>query len=419
VRVALHDAGRLRALLDRVDAADGRADAVREIEGVRYWASENDRRLAVLAVLERDLVLAVIPTALEREVLPLAFGLRQPGRSLADAGDVQHTRSRHRFLPHGVGAVDVVELTRTVLGEADGLSGEVARQWGATIDLESAGCRDALVDVARRAPRVAFGLRELDDDAIRGAWVWELQRELAADVRAWSAPIEGLGAGDGGALATLAISFDVDAVWSTVSQWASSLDDDGRCAGWSELEELMPPLEPPTWVRGWSSFAAIVHDWQPTRAVLDAVLVLGLDDPLGWVAAVWPRADTAALRRSPAPLRRVDPTLAAGAWHDALVARTRDAIGVADGAHARRNLRRALRHQRRDDGTLLEATVDVARAIELWSDRDLDRALRQLDADERAWARALAPLLGRWRSTVRVTDAGFELEGELGLRRRP
>jgi hypothetical protein len=412
VRVALADGKRFTRWLADIDRADGEPE-LRTLDDATVW-TVGDRRdeLGAAIVVDGDqLVLALYPPRVETAVLAHMVGHAIPRRSLADDGWVATARSDHDLLPQLVGTVDLSRIAGLVARQGDPLAVEIADAWLA--DVTPDACTPAWQRALADAPRIWFGLRQLDAKAVRWAAVWELAAPLRRELVDVAAPIAGLdrtGVDDG--IAALAVGIDPIAARAAAARIVART----RIGACSELDELDEEL--PSWLVGVHSVAIFIASWNRGLESATGTVVVGVDDPKAWLATVWPSANASALRSSGRPVALADviaggPTLTDNTW----IAAGRHALGVARGDGERRGLRHAVRSDRDDHRTWALWSVDVPRLLEGAAPTDRARAFDWSSGPPDDLARAITAVIDRMSGQVSLTDTGLDVETGFTLRR--
>lgn len=414
MRLQLRDGDAVARLLERVDAADGEID-VRTIDGHPVWTAGSPRHPlgAAVAVVDDELVLAVYPPEVEDPLLQRAVGSALPRTSLAHTDWLRGARRDHGLLHHGVGMVEMQRMFAILAGEGDSLTQAVTRHWGAELDDDGA-CSDGLRSWIAQAPRVWFGLRDIDARGVDTVAIWELDRGLRDDLRRIAAPIAGIGRSvrDEG-LASAAIGIDVEVAFATLERWQR--DDRLAACGWADDDDDDDPLPP--WLAGVHGGSAVLHDWDPRRDRASGVMVLGVEDPLAWLRVVAPGVDTDPLRRSGRAVALGKIMDASGeSWlRESWIARGRHALGLAAGEGARKDLRRAVGRDRDDGRTLMSWSVDVRGLVDAVGRDEVRDALGGRDEHERAAAEAILDAVRRVEGALAVGDRGLEFTSAFGL----
>lgn len=412
VRVALADGKRFTRWLGDIDRADGKAE-IRQLDGAAVWTiGERGDDVGIAVVVEGDqLVFAVYPTAVETAMLDHMVGHAVPRRSLADSGWLATARSDHDLLPHLVGSVDLARIAGLVARQGDPLAVEITDAW--LDDVQSDACTPAWQTLLADAPRIWFGLRQLDAKAVRWAAVWELREPLRRELVDIAAPIAGLdrsGVEEG--VAALAVGVDPIAARAAAARILAR----SRLGACSELDSLDAEL--PAWLVGVHSFALVVESWKGDVETASGTAVIGVDDPKAWLSTVWPAANTKPLRTSgrPVALTKVV-TGGSSLGGDTWIASGRHALGLARGDAGRRGLRHAVRSDHDDHRTWAMWSFDVPQLVEGTAPRDRARALDWAAGSPEEIAAAITAVIERVSGSVSLTDEGLDVEGGFTIRR--
>jgi len=92
MRIELNNPAKLRAVIARMLSAAGVQPQQRTLDGRTYWLAGDREVSFVAAVLDREAVAAVLPTAALDAALPQVLGIRPPERSLATTATVPSSR---------------------------------------------------------------------------------------------------------------------------------------------------------------------------------------------------------------------------------------------------------------------------------------------------------------------------------------
>lgn len=194
VRIELADPDAFRAAAGRIVRRLGVAVRTRHIRGQAYWefhhAVSDDVSVAA-AIVGHDLVVAAVADGTRDAVLPLAFGITRPRRSLADTGALRQVLAAYHLTPRGAaGYVDLVAIAEQAMGGGHGVAAEVAR--ALALGSSDQACRDEIPDLLEMAPRLVFGTRELSSRAVSAALVLELRPDIARALSETRAAVPGL-----------------------------------------------------------------------------------------------------------------------------------------------------------------------------------------------------------------------------------
>jgi len=163
VRIQLSDPARFSAVLARVAARLQIQRAA--LAGQTYYGAREDALYWVLAMVDGDLVAAMIPPDQRAAVLPAVLGQRAPARSMATDRGLDRLAASYGLSPSGLGYVSMVSLAAAVGGALP------------------APCRDELTAMAGAVPRVVLGTTAATGQEMRLHSVVEMRSDLSAALR--------------------------------------------------------------------------------------------------------------------------------------------------------------------------------------------------------------------------------------------
>jgi hypothetical protein len=167
-RVELVDAGKLRAIANKaIAAAAGGGIATAKLGELTYWTAAADNTMTVMmAVLDRELVIAYVPTAQLPQLLPTLLATEHPQSSLADSTLVPDTLKKHGFTRALFMSVDVGRIGAAVTQMPNSPIG-------------SPDCKADFGRLASYMPRITAGYRRLDADGYAAGFVVETSPGIA------------------------------------------------------------------------------------------------------------------------------------------------------------------------------------------------------------------------------------------------
>jgi hypothetical protein len=169
VRIEVADATRARGLVER--AVQLVPDVHRRQLGTTaYWLLPAGKNVGVAAVLDRELVAAILPGAQYERMLPLVFD-QLPATSIRTTRDVPELMRRHHLASNLLGFVD----TRRFVAGIPQIDESFEM-------LATPACRDDIARITALAPRIAFGYADAVGKDLDGRFVVELEPALAAEL---------------------------------------------------------------------------------------------------------------------------------------------------------------------------------------------------------------------------------------------
>jgi hypothetical protein len=265
LRIDITDAARLHKLIEHLLTAGGFPVQQRTLDRRAYWLAAGRDFSFVAAVLDREAVAAVVPTATLDAALPLVLGTRAPEHPLAATTTVPELLARHKFLGALVAYFDVPNLIAILTGPQPGPLDIPLR---AATGPVSPVCRSELDRLAAVVPRVVLGYHHIGDDGFDGAMVFEMPPAVSAPLRKLRTAIpEVTSRITGHPLLAFGAAADPSAVIAWLRDTTRQLHAHPFACPWftdfnKASDELAAKLDkplPPTW-RGVRGFSLTVDD---------------------------------------------------------------------------------------------------------------------------------------------------------------
>ena len=268
MRMTLSDGDLLEATIARVEKEANQSMAVTMIDGQSYrYAGDEEARL-VVAVIDDEFVISIVPTNLPEDSLKSVLGLTLPSSSIADTGELQKIIDDNGYQSHSVGLIDVERIVATFLDDQSGVNAELLTLMEYDGSVLSDVCKSEIRSMATVVPRIITGYTEMSVEKFTSNTIVELRSDIAAGLGTLPAPVPGLGS-EQGALFSFGMSLDPLAAREF---YASQLDameaEPYQCELFAELqagvvqgrEVLNQPIPP--MVYGFKGFLAVIEDIQ-------------------------------------------------------------------------------------------------------------------------------------------------------------
>jgi hypothetical protein len=179
-RMEIADPARLRATIDRALASANVRTEQRTLDGQPYWITGDQKASFVAALLDHELVAALLPSAALDAALPLVLGTRTPDRNLSNAPTVPDLIARHRFEGTLLAYFDSHSLVDIIAG-AQPTPFDLALR--ALTGPVSAACHGDLERLAAIVPRIALGYHKFDATGMAASAVFELPPAVLGGLR--------------------------------------------------------------------------------------------------------------------------------------------------------------------------------------------------------------------------------------------
>jgi hypothetical protein len=267
VRFELTDGSLFDAAISRIEDKAGHKMAVAAVDGGGYRYADLDELRLVIAILEKQAVITLVPSTFSEEQIAAALGLTPPETSIADSGLLEAIAEEYGFTSHYVGYVDVERIAATFIEPQTGINAELFAIAGHEPASFSDVCRAEIRATAGVMPRMVMGYTHIDTGRMDSKFVVELREDIAAGLATLTAAVPGLGTDPGGLMA-FGMSLDVKAAREFVQARIAALEADPyECELFAEIQAgveaarmgLQQPVPP------------IVYDFKGFVAVIDEI----------------------------------------------------------------------------------------------------------------------------------------------------
>ncbi len=433
MRITLSDGALFESAFARLEEAAGTEMQVATVDGNEYrYAGDDDGRV-IVAIIDNELVLSLVPTGLSDAQLGDVLGLTIPAENIATAGVLTGIAADYDYIDYGVGLIDITKIVDILIGETSGLSAEVLSAMDYQVPDLSDVCRAEIRDIAAIMPRVVSGYKEVSTERLVSHAAFELRGDLAEGLATIVAPVPGLGQPTDG-LFSFGMSMNLLAARNFYEARLDALEADPfRCellaegqnniqAGREILNQPVPPI-----VYGFKGFFAdidgfegmdLANDIPPTSIDMRVLIATENAESLLAMGTMF-SPDIASLNITPGgdPVRLDLPMLAA-TGQAMYVAMSDEAIALSMGEGMQDGLTSMLAAPALEPSPFIGADMDAARyygfiqeAIEADPDSALDQ-MPEMQEALRSVMGAIQKMFKRSRFIIGFTGAGIEMESE-------
>lgn len=266
IRWELTDGALFDAAISRLEEKGGSKMPVAAVEGGAYRYVDIDRLRLVIAILDNQAVITLVPAGFDAKQTAAAIGLVPPSRSIADSGKLQSVAAKYGFSPQYSGFIDLQAIAGIFTEPQTGPNAELLAMWMKDAPPLSDLCKAEIREMAGIAPRIALGYTAVSDARIDSNVVIELRKDIADGLTPLAAAVPGLG-GDEGGLLSFGMSVDVDAARKFAEARIDAIEADPyECELFAGLQQgaagaregLKQPLPPMAY--GFKGFLAVIDD---------------------------------------------------------------------------------------------------------------------------------------------------------------
>lgn len=433
-RATLSDGNLLEAAIVKLEesAATGMSVATIGNHEYRYVGDEEGR--VIVAIIDDELVISLVPAQLTEEHLKTVLGLTLPGQNIAQSGSLRNVADKYDFENYFVGYIDVQQFASVFLDSQTGVNAELLSM----LEFDSAQltdvCESEMRSIAGVMPRIAAGYTDVSTEKISSKVVVELRDDLATGVATMTGLVPGLGNEQGGIL-SLGMSVDLLAAREFYSGRLDAMEADpyeceelaevqyGIMAGREMLNQPLPPI-----VYGFKGFLAVVEDIEgldlqneipPTS--IDMRLLLSMDNVEGLIAmgAMFsPELASLNIEANGEPVK-VEMGQLAAMRQTVHAAMTDDAIAVSVGEGTEARLSEMLQADINEPAPFVAFEMDAARYYSFISDAmisgDDPEAMPEIQDATKAMLDAISESISRMSLAVNFSEHGIEIDSTVTL----
>lgn len=291
LRVSLTDNVLLDDALTRIETGAGQSLPVGEVQGKQYRYFDADKVRVILATLDDQLILTVMPASFGEAELAQLLGLALPAENIAQTGVLQEIADEYGFMTAFVGLVSTERLAASFIDEPVGLNKSLLSLIGHHANEVSDICKAEIRSLAAVVPRIVSGYDEISVERVKSSLIVELRQDIAAGLATIPAAVPGLGKPHGG-LFSIGISANLMAAREFLEARLDALEAEPfECDKLADFEQavaggrqaLSQPLPPVAY--NFRGFLAVINDIQgfdfeqksPPESI-DASFLLAMDD---------------------------------------------------------------------------------------------------------------------------------------------
>ncbi len=434
IRFELSDPDLFDAVVERMEEKAGKPMLTGKAKGASYKYVDAEELNVVIATIDDQAVITVVPAEFSEKDVALAIGASIPRKNMKKGKTLKAIEKEYGFGEYMTGYVDIQRLAGIFVGHTNAQDDALFAAIGDSPPPVSDVCAAEIMDMAGIAPRIVFGYSELTSDQLGSAMIVELREDIAEGLSTIPAAVPGLGA-DFGGLMSLGFGLNPTALRSFYESRLDAMEAEPfECEKFADLqagvakgrEALNQPLPPV--VYSFRGFVANIADIQgvdfksgtpPTS--IDASFLVAVENAealLMMAAMMDPQIAALGLMPDGKPVKLELAQLAAIA-EDAFAALSENALSVSIGDGAEMNSAEMLVADSSSPTPFMSMNIDTARYYELIGDAmqsDLsDDEGKDMPVAIRNAMREVMLLTGgmyeRMNIDVQFTKRGVEMNG--------
>lgn len=434
-RLSLSDGALLEAAIARLEVQAKQEMSVATISGQSYRYAGDDEGRVVVAIIDNDLVVAIVPTGLPDDLFKQVLGLELPAENIANSGVLGEIAEAYGFNDYMVGYLDFERVVATFLDAQTGVNAALLPLMEYEKSDLTDVCKSEIRSMAGVMPRIVMGYTELNTQKMSSKIVMELRDDIAAGVATLTGAVPGIAEPQGG-LFSIGMSMDLLAARTFYAERLDALEaqpfeceqfaefQDGVAAGREILNQPVPPV-----AYGLKGFLAVIEDLEgmdlangvpPTSADMRLLVAMDNAESLIAMGAMFsPELANMNIESDGKPVKLAMPQVDATGM-DVFVAMTDNALGLSVGEGMEEGLGDMLKAAAADPSPFLVVDMDAERYYSLINEAISAQSGNQADMPEvleatQAMSQSIQNMMDRVRLVVNFTENGIELESEVQL----
>lgn len=235
-RIALSNSAQFDAAIARIEAKASEKLATATLQGHAYRYVDLDKMRFIIATIDNDAVITLVPSVFADERLARTLGLVKPRSSLARSKAFRALSKEYGFTDHFTGYIDVERIAAAFISDPDGQNEELLALAKDGMPEISEQCKAEYMSLAGIAPRIVFGYTTVNSRYLETGMVVELRDDIASGLATLPAALPGLGPDPGG-LFSFGMSLDPMAMRSFYEARLDAMEADPfKCATLADLQ---------------------------------------------------------------------------------------------------------------------------------------------------------------------------------------
>ena len=198
LRLELSDPALFDAAVSRIEEKAGEMLLVGEAKGTSYKYVNAEKLNLIIATLDEQVVITVVPASFDEGQVALALGAKTPRKNLKKSKTLRAIGKEYGFSEYLTGYVDTQRLAGILTGNTTDQDDEFFAAIGETPAAVTDVCASEIMAMAGIAPRMVFGYSNVSPGQVESAMIVELREDIAAGLATIPAAVPGLGTDPGG-----------------------------------------------------------------------------------------------------------------------------------------------------------------------------------------------------------------------------
>ena len=183
VRMEIGDETRLRTVLENAFKRAGKLPEEKEFNGRKYWQAGGEGMELIASIDVNEVALSIIPSSLLADALPNILAQSQPDNRLDVVTSLAKLNQNNDYANYGSGWVETGKLLDLFLNNSSSAATTMRQMIDFDAQTVSQICKDEYASISTKFPRVHGGYKDLTVESSSTSFTFELQQELATELK--------------------------------------------------------------------------------------------------------------------------------------------------------------------------------------------------------------------------------------------
>jgi hypothetical protein len=186
------------ATVERIEEKAGESLLTGEAKGATYKYADADKMKLIIATLNDQAVITVVPASFDEAQVAAALGVKAPRKNLKKSKALRAIGKEYGFSDYLVGFVDNRRIAGIFTGDATSSDKALFAVIGEQPPELPEICSAEIAEMVGIAPRVVFGYSDISEKQLKSSMIVELRDDIAKGLATIPAAVPGLGSDPGG-----------------------------------------------------------------------------------------------------------------------------------------------------------------------------------------------------------------------------
>ena len=171
LRLELSDSGLFDSAIAKIEEKADEPLLIGEAGGKKYRYIDAEKIRVIIATLDEQAVITIVPSEFDESQVALALGLKKPAKSLKKSKEIARITKEYGFSDYFIGYIDNERIAEIFTGNATDFDKELFSALGQELPQPTEVCAAEIMATVSIAPRIVLGYSDVTAEQINGALI--------------------------------------------------------------------------------------------------------------------------------------------------------------------------------------------------------------------------------------------------------